>query len=366
MSEAAIPESVDQLREVVLASDRVLAIGQQTKPALSQSDAALISTRRLTGIVQYEPSEFTFTALAGTTVAEIAETLGQRGQYLPFDPMLVSAGATLGGTVASGLSGPGRFRYGGIRDFLLGVCFLSGEGEWIHAGGKVVKNAAGFDIPKFLVGSLGRYGVMTELTFKVFPRPVAESSLCVRCSSHQQALDRMSQAANSRWELFAIDYQPAQQTVLLRLGGPPESNEAIATEIRSLWGQDVGELAEADKVWRLIRELDFLDGAAVVKVPTSGRKMLELCQTLEGQSNVRLHVSLAGQLVWVAVSGDPSLRSLDTLLKSLGLSGLVVRGEGPCWIGVQRSSHMHQALKQAMDPSSRFPDLPIPAVAHSP
>src|SRR4029079_10168517 len=117
------------------------------------------------------PSEFTFTALAGTPIKEIVHALGERGQYLPFDPMLVDSGATLGGTIASGLSGPGRFRFGGVRDFILGVQFVDGMGRLLRMGGKVVKNSAGFDVPKFLTGSLGRFGLITEATFKVFPRP---------------------------------------------------------------------------------------------------------------------------------------------------------------------------------------------------
>ena len=73
--------------------------------------------------------------------------------------------------MASGLSGPGRFRFGGLRDFLIGVQFVDGTGKLVRSGGKVVKNAAGFDLPKFMVGSLGRFGILTELSFKVFPAP---------------------------------------------------------------------------------------------------------------------------------------------------------------------------------------------------
>ena len=126
-------------------------------------------------------SEFTFTALAGTPVREIAAALAERGQYLPFDPMLREAGATLGGTVAAGLSGPGRFRYGGLRDFILGVRFVDGEGRLLRLGGKVVKNAAGFDLPKFFVGSLGRFGVLAEMTFKVFPKRGRDAHAAARC-----------------------------------------------------------------------------------------------------------------------------------------------------------------------------------------
>lgn len=108
---------------------RVLAVGAGTKPRLSAVDAVKISTRQLSGIIEYEPGEFTFTALAGTPVREIAATLAERGQYLPFDPMLAAAGATLGGTVASGVSGPGRLG--------LAACAISSSrrGSWMARAG---------------------------------------------------------------------------------------------------------------------------------------------------------------------------------------------------------------------------------------
>ena len=167
------PTTPAELVEAVRSQPHVLAIGARTKPRLSQvpNDVCLISTGALRGIVEYEPEEFTFTALAGTSVREIGQVLAEKGQYLPFDPMWVEAGATLGGTVAAGLSGPGRFRYGGVRDFILGVRFVDGRGRLLRMGGKVVKNCAGFDLPKFFVGSLGRYGALAEITFKVFPAP---------------------------------------------------------------------------------------------------------------------------------------------------------------------------------------------------
>ena len=120
-------------------SARVLAIGARTKPRLSAvgENVALISTRGLSGIIAYDPGEFTFTALAGTPLREIRAALTERGQYLPFDPPLVDAGATIGGTVAAGLSGPGRFRYGGVRDFILAVQFADGTGQLLRGGAKV-------------------------------------------------------------------------------------------------------------------------------------------------------------------------------------------------------------------------------------
>src|SRR5262249_3265598 len=103
------PANASEVVEAVRAAPRVIPVGAQTKPRLSKTESVSISTLSLRGIVEYEPSEFTFTALSGTPIREIAVALAERGQYLPFDPVLVRAGSTLGGTIACGLSGPGRF-----------------------------------------------------------------------------------------------------------------------------------------------------------------------------------------------------------------------------------------------------------------
>src|SRR4029079_3476030 len=124
----------------------------------------------------------------------------QRGQYLPFDPKCVEAGATLGGTVASGLSGPGRFRFGGVRDFILGVRFADGAGRLLRVGGKVVKNAAGFDLPKFFVGSAGRSGVLSEIPLKVLPRPVFTLTLRLNADTLLDIVRLLTDAGNGRWQ----------------------------------------------------------------------------------------------------------------------------------------------------------------------
>jgi glycolate oxidase FAD binding subunit len=299
VSDVLRPDNFDQLQDLLQSTELVLPVGRRTKPSLSTgTGATLVSLAELTGITQYEPSEFTFTARAGTPIAEVAATLARKNQYLPFDPLLVNAGATVGGTVAAGLSGPGRARYGGLRDFLLGVRFLSGDGNVIHAGGKVVKNAAGFDIPKLLVGSLGRLGVMTELTFKVFPQAQSLHTYQLTCDDHQQAMARIVAAASAKWELDAIDYQPSRRRLLLRIAGAESTNQQIAGKIRSEWSCDLQRLDDADAktLWTSIGELSWWDGAArgdgdrgsgfdsgtsggdpiVVKVPVTPKQFLQL------------------------------------------------------------------------------------------
>ena len=137
------------------------------------------------------------------------------------------------GTVASGISGPGRFRYGGLRDFLIGVQFVDGAGRLVRSGGKVVKDAAGFDLPKFLVGSLGGFGILTEVCFKVFPAPAATLTLEVSCEEPSIAVDRLVAASMARWELDALEFDPAAQVLTIRLGAPesatPLTNASCGT-----------------------------------------------------------------------------------------------------------------------------------------
>lgn len=362
MNDIAQPESEADLQAFVASHPLVLPVGNRSKPALSESSGAtLVSLKGHSGIVEYEPSEFTFTARAGTAVSEVVAALGQRNQYLPFDPLLVDSGATLGGTVAAGLSGPGRARYGGIRDFLLGVRILSGDGETINAGGKVVKNAAGFDIPKLMVGSLGRLGVMTELTFKVFPKPPAHRTLSLRCESDAQAVDRMSAAASSRWELDAIDYRPANQSVYLRLGAADEVNDAIAADIQSRWGSDITTLSPSDAIefWRGVQQLDWVSSQqTILKVPITPTMFLQLSERTKDQVGINLHLSAAGAVAWVSLESNDDLSRFAAALEQLGLSGLVLRGQtDSIWVGKRVESKMAAAIKQAMDPSNKFPAL---------
>ncbi len=354
------PECETDLAQIIASYKCVLAVGNRSKPALSNhSGATLVSLASLSGVVEYEPSEFTFTAKAGTRIDEITTVLAARNQYLPFDPMLAVSGATLGGTIASGLSGPGRFRFGGVRDFLLGVDFFSGEGKPIRAGGKVVKNAAGFDIPKLLVGSLGRLGAMTSMTFKVFPRPIVTKTVSVVCQSHEQAMQRTAEAGASRWELDAIDYRCEDRAMYLRLAGPDEVNQAIAAEIRGRWGDDVADCPSPDEFWRGVTEATWVAGAPyIVKVPITAKSFLELEPLVAGLTNARAHLSAAANVMWMALDDAASIDRLDEILTTRGDRGLIIRGDHrKCWIGATNASNMTAAIKHAMDPGGRFPQF---------
>ena len=376
------PTTVEEIQAIVRRAERLLPRGGGTKPALSTppEDVETLEMSGLSGIVEYQPGEFTFTALAGTPLAQLNGVLAEHGQYLPFDPILAERGSTLGGAVAAGVSGPGRCRYGGVRDFILGVRYINGEGELVRSGGKVVKNAAGFDLPKLMVGSRGELGVLVELSFKVFPRPEAYASLRLDCASLEQALQVMHQAGAARLEVDAIDMQPlfdmeASHAVWVRLGGLastlPERlnrltaalNEMLSLPVQSLDG------AEEAHLWREAREMTWAPPEySLIKVPLTPKRIPALETALkEGKQHRHKRIvrrySVAGQVAWLAY--PPPLDDLASLLTSQNLAGLVLSGGSAAaedipttvrspLLGQLSGGVFLQRVKSALDPAHRF------------
>ncbi len=349
------PTTPEELADAVRSMPRLLAVGAGTKPGLVAADTPRLSTSRLTGIVEYEPEEFTFTAWAGTPVREIAAALAGSGQYLPFDPMLSQAGATLGGTVASGLSGPRRFRYGGLRDFILGARFVDGTGRLLRMGGKVVKNAAGFDLPKFFVGSLGRFGVLAEITFKVFPQAASTRTLRLTVESTAAAATILKQAATARWEADALDLLPDGRTVLMRLAAPEPALDAISREVLARWDGAALSAADAIAAWEDIGEFRWVPADALLaKVPLTPDRVPALHDALARISGTQLHVSAGGNVGFVSTS---DAAAIEAVLGTLQLRGMTLRGPGPLWLAGRGQPQITRAVKDALDPQHRFPSL---------
>ena len=145
------------------------------------------------GIVEYDPAELVMVARAGTPLMEIEKVLREHGQMLGFEPPFIDAGATLGGAVAAGLSGPRRAYTGAVRDFILGATFINGKGEIITAGGKVIKNVAGFDLFRPMARSMGTLGVLLKVALRVLPLPEYEKTLLHEESDESCALKKMNQ-----------------------------------------------------------------------------------------------------------------------------------------------------------------------------
>ena len=196
------------------------------------------------GIVAYEPTELYITAKCGTPLAEIEATLAEKGQMLAFEPPHFS-GATVGGCVAAGLSGPRRQQAGAVRDFMLGVKLIDGTGQVLNFGGQVMKNVAGYDLSRLLAGSLGTLGVLAEVTLKVLPRPVAEQTL-VFDMNEGEAISRLNQWGGQPLPISASFWHDGQ--LRLRLSG-------ARAAVKAAQGKLGGTVAvDAEKHWISVRE----------------------------------------------------------------------------------------------------------------
>ena len=350
-------ENAQEFAELVKSESHIRVVGGGTKSATVGH--ANVTTSKMSGVLQYDPGEFTFTALAGTRVEEIENLLAKKNQYLPFDAPLVAAGATLGGTVASGHSGSGRFRYGGVRDFLLGATFITGNGVPVTTGSKVVKNAAGFDFPKLMVGSLGCYGLMTELTFKVFPQPQASATVVFQATSLLQAVELLVQLAGSQMDLACLDMDSNHQ-VFARLCGfenaVPKRVQRLreSTEASSLVLPDD---QEADW-WNDAREFRWLpEGYDLVKIPATPSRISKIVGRLSG---IPCRFTVGGNVAWIGWPSDQDAAELETSLRELHCSGVFLTGSRKApFLNHANDCAFNDRLRDAMDPDRKFSLQPL-------
>lgn len=362
------PASAAEAAEAVRGAERVVPRGGGTKPALwAVEGAEILDLSALAGITEYLPSEYTVTALAGTPLAEVEARLAAEGQYLPFDPLLVEAGSTVGGAVAAGANGPGRLRYGGLRDFLLAVTFIDGRGEIVRGGAKVVKNAAGFDLPKLMVGSLGRLGVLTECTFKVFPHPESCATLRVAGMALDEALTAAGRVGAGAVELECLDlvHGLAGWDLEIRIGGRSFALDARLKRVADLLDTEVATLSgDADAAhWRTRREFGWAPpDASVLKLPltpaTAGA-LEQVLADLDASHAARVYGAGVQQafVAWPAQRAA-DLPALDRALAQSKLTALALRattdsGSKPI-LGHRSGRELLSRVEQALDPAGRF------------
>jgi glycolate oxidase FAD binding subunit len=202
------------------------------------------------GIVSYEPTELVVTARAGTPLSEIEDTLGASNQMLAFEPPHFGEPATLGGTIACGFSGPGRPYRGAARDFVLGATIINGKGEILSFGGQVMKNVAGYDVSRLMVGALGTLGVLLDVSLKVLPKPDAECTLAFK-QFPGEAIARIAEWSAQPTPISAACH--AGDTLYIRLSGYDPTIRAARAKL----GGD--EYPEGEEFWKALREhrLDF-------------------------------------------------------------------------------------------------------------
>ncbi|MHC2298916.1 FAD-binding protein [Rhizobium mongolense] len=298
----------------------------------------------LTGIVSYNPGEMVMTARAGTPLAEVEAALAENGQMLAFEPMDhrpvmgTSGEPTIGGVFAANVSGPRRFVAGAARDSLLGIRFVNGRGEIVKAGGRVMKNVTGLDLVKLLAGSHGTLGLLTEVTFRVPPRPKTEETIVVSGLNDAEAAAAMAAAMAQPVEVSGAAHLPLTvtwkflggklpegETTVLRIEGLPGSVEARAEKLASAMSA-FGTVARLGKpasrqLWREIRDvLPYVDGTVrpvwrISVAPTIGH---QLVAALRLEAGVDAFYDWQGGLVWMRMEADPESQLIGRFIKALG------------------------------------------------
>jgi glycolate oxidase FAD binding subunit len=286
---------------------------------------AVLKLSGLTGITMYEPDEMVFSARAGTPLAEIEAALAKQGQMLAFEP--TGANATLGGVVAATVSGPRRFAAGAARDHLLGFTAVNGKGECFKAGGRVVKNVTGYDLPKLAAGSLGTLFAMTELTLRALPR-TATCTLTTEGLGPAAALRLLRGVATSPFDPTGLSYIAAKSLTLIRLEGQSDGVAARKDELcRTIArGARVIDAEEGARLFRAIAEGFPLFGSAsslwrLSLPPTAAEAAID---RLEPKSWV---ADWAGGLLLVEFDEAPA--NVHAVAKSLGGHATVLRANTP-------------------------------------
>ena len=297
-----------------------------------------LDTTPLTGVIGYQPQELVLTARAGTPLAEIEAQLAEHGQMLPFEPPRFGGAGTLGGAVAAGLSGPRLAYAGAARDFVLGVRLIDGTGQTLRFGGQVIKNVAGYDVSRLMVGALGTLGLITEVSLKVLPQPALETTLQFELDE-AAAIGRMNQWAGQPLPLSASSWHAGLLT--LRLSG-------AASAVRAAQARLGGEpLQDAGAFWQRLRDqaTPFFDKRPLwrlaVKSTTPPLKLGE-AQWIEWGGAVR----------WLA--SELPAAALREAAGQAGGHATLFRGKAPADGAfaplAPALATLHRSLKQRFDP----------------
>jgi glycolate oxidase FAD binding subunit len=230
----------------------------------------ILTLRDDAGVVSYVPGDLTLTVRAGTTLSEIEAVTRDHDQWLPLDPYGSNEG-TIGATIATASAGPLASGFGLPRDLLLGLEFVNGSGEIIRAGGKVVKNVAGFDLSRLLTGSWGTLGVITEVTLRLYARPQADRTFVVSLNGMGDQTGALAQAANASLSPYALLFIGVSAARALGLGDHPAclirlgGNEAVVAAQLSALSQLARPKEVEPSIWTGLRELDT-DADSVVRI----------------------------------------------------------------------------------------------------
>jgi glycolate oxidase FAD binding subunit len=359
MTDILKPRDAKEVEDAVrwaLAHDKALEVtGQGTKRAIgrpSQTDITL-DLSGLSGITLYEPAELVLSARAGTPLADIEELLQKHNQELAFEPMDYGpvlggkAGqGTIGGAIAANLSGPRRIKAGAARDHFLGVTAVTGRGDTIKSGGRVVKNVTGYDMCKVLAGSWGTLAAMTDITIKVLPRAETEATVLVEGLDDASACGVMAAAMGSPCDVSAAAHLPdhvasyfdglpnAEAATALRLEGVAPSvkhrKEVLAALMKPFGKIALLDETQSRALWKSVREVkpfasDASRARPLWRISTQPARGHAVAAAITPAA--QMFYDWGGGLIWVAMpyGDEPDATSIREAVAAVGGHATLVR-----------------------------------------
>jgi glycolate oxidase FAD binding subunit len=350
-------------RRAIVASGRGRHLDMAAPPRTLD---AVVRLERLDRVVTYDPADMTVTVQAGCTLTALDRALAASGQWLPLDPPFAEE-TTVGGLIAANLSGPLRASQGTVRDYLIGVTVVGAGGVVVRGGGRVVKNVAGYDLPKLHVGAFGSAGVMVDATFKVKPRPVSERACVFEVGSVGAAFDlalTVRDAVETLW--MEVDRLPDGATrVSVGVGGSAAwvdvAMDRVASAAAPLGAVAVCSGAEARAAHAASRGGPAAAIVRVASLPTELGPLLERVLGAHGPLRV-----VASAPAGVAYLGVPHAAATAPLVRALrehappGSLVVVERGvpeakrQVDVWGEMGAAVDLMRGIKRAFDPAGVF------------
>lgn len=395
---ALFPGDIGQISEIMRLASReslsVIPMGMGTKRGLGNKPLRadiVLSTRKLNRIIEHESSDLVATTECGITLGDFQSQLGIKNQFLPVDPPRVGNGATVGGIIASNDSGPMRTRYGTTKELLIGMKVVRADGSIFKGGSKVVKNVAGYDLPKLFVGSLGTLGIIVEATFRLYPVPESSETYVACFESLDKAHDTVRSLIDSNLVINAMEHITPGLAggITERVGIDIDKNRyALAVRIMnvsravedqmktvadvSLGNGGKGLIIQGENegaFWEEVREFPWRTSDSPCAVLKAGvlisdvPRVFLMLEILSDKSGIHAHASAraAGGVITISISGDKgsvirAIRELREFSESSGGS-LVVREASPeiksevdVWGNIGTSLNLMKRIKSGLDP----------------
>ena len=347
----ATVELTERVRDASARGAPLRIVGGDTKRFLGREvKGEVLDVASHRGIVSYDPAELVITARAGTPLAEVEAELAAKGQRFAFEPPAFGPAATIGGTVACGLSGPARAFAGPLRDYVLGVRVLTGDGRTLRFGGEVMKNVAGYDVARTMAGAFGTLGVLLDVSFKVLPGPPATRTLALPLDA-PRALVELERLAGTALPLTASAWTGGR--LLLRFEGSPRTLDDVQARV----GGEV--VPDATSRWVAIREHThpfFAGGAPLWRLHVPADAPLDL---LPAEPLIEWN----GAQRWYALESD----AVFDAARAAGGHATLFRSPAPRDVVFAQPAgplrRLHEALKRIFDPAGilnpgrMYPDL---------